>query len=460
MSFAAKLVEDRTLAEKCNPLFREAKYKEKLAKYLESIRPPVKAIQIGVGPSAVNVGGKVVMFRHDLTWHNPTPLALDIHDEMDDATIADRVKFVNDFKFTRIGADLTLDMIAVRCVSKSTEKFCRTVSRVLKLTTKPLILCSYNPEALEEALMAASASRPLIYAATKENWRQVGELALKYKCPVAVSSPGDLSSLKSLAKTLREGYEIDDMILDPGTGIEGDSFADTLNNFAALRRSAVEVGDSTVGYPLMGIPAAVWLSPDEDQNSTKIRESILSSLLMTTYADLLIVHSSDIWVLLAALVWRQSVYTDPRTPPSVKPGIYELGKPDEESPLLVTGNFALTYFLVKEDAGKMKEPSWLLVADSEATSIESAVAGRKFTVDKITDSIKETSVKDKVRHKSIIIPGYAARLSGELEDALKDWRVFVGPRDSSAIKDFIEKVWKKEIWSEELTKEALPVGRK
>ena len=460
MSFAAKLVEDRTLAEKCNPLFREAKYKEKLAKYLESIRPPVKAIQIGVGPSAVNVGGKVVMFRHDLTWHNPTPLALDIHDEMDDATIADRVKFVNDFKFTRIGADLTLDMIAVRCVSKSTEKFCRTVSRVLKLTTKPLILCSYNPEALEEALMAASASRPLIYAATKENWRQVGELALKYKCPVAVSSPGDLSSLKSLAKTLREGYEIDDMILDPGTGIEGDSFADTLNNFAALRRSAVEVGDSTVGYPLMGIPAAVWLSPDEDQNSTKIRESILSSLLMTTYADLLIVHSSDIWVLLAALVWRQSVYTDPRTPPSVKPGIYELGKPDEESPLLVTGNFALTYFLVKEDAGKMKEPSWLLVADSEATSIESAVAGRKFTVDKITDSMKESSVKDKVRHKSIIIPGYAARLSGELEDALKDWRVFVGPRDSSAIKDFIEKVWKKEIWSEELTKEALPVGRK
>ena len=35
MSFAAKLVEDRTLAEKCTPLYREAKYKEKLKKYLE-----------------------------------------------------------------------------------------------------------------------------------------------------------------------------------------------------------------------------------------------------------------------------------------------------------------------------------------------------------------------------------------------------------------------------------------
>jgi acetyl-CoA decarbonylase/synthase complex subunit gamma len=119
MSFAAKLVEDRTLAEKCTPLFRDIKYKDKLAKYLESIRPPVKAIQIGVGPNAVNIGGKVVMFRHDLTWHNPTPLALDVHDEMDEATITDRVKFVNDFKFTRIGADLTLDMVAVRCLKVS-----------------------------------------------------------------------------------------------------------------------------------------------------------------------------------------------------------------------------------------------------------------------------------------------------------------------------------------------------
>jgi acetyl-CoA decarbonylase/synthase complex subunit gamma len=460
MSFAAKLVEDRTLAEKCTPLFREAKYKEKLGKYLEAIRPPVKAIQIGVGHNAVNIGGKVVMFRHDLTWHNPTPLALDVHDEMDEATITDRVRFVNDFKFTRIGADLTLDMVAVRCVSKSPEEFCRTVSRVLKLTEKPLVLCSYSPEALEETLIAAGANRPLIYAATKENWKEVGELALKYKCPVAVSSPGDLVTLKSLAKTLREGYGIDDIVLDPGTGTQGDSFAETLNNFAALRRAAMEVGDATVGYPLLGIPAAVWLSPNEDENATKLRESILSSLLMTTYADLLVVHSSDIWVLLAPLVWRQSVYTDPRTPPSVKPGIYELGKPDEKAPLLVTGNFALTYFLVKEDAGKLKDPSWLLVADSEATSIESAVAGRKFTVDKVTDAINQSAVRQKVKHKSIIIPGHAARLSGELEDALKDWRIFVGPRDSSAIKDFIEKVWRKEVYGEELAKEVLPLDRK
>jgi acetyl-CoA decarbonylase/synthase complex subunit gamma len=460
MSFAAKLAEDRTLAQKCSPLFSDPKYKEKLENYLNVIRPPVKAIRIGVGDNAVNIGGKVVMFRHDLTWHNPTPLALDVHDQMDEAAITERVKFVNDFKFTRIGADLKLDMIAVRCVSKSPEAFCKTVSRVSKLTTKPLILCSYSPEALEEALLAVGTTRPLIYAATKENWKEVGELASKYKCPVVVSSPGDLSTLKSLAQTLRAGYGIDDIVLDPGTGTEGDSVAETLNNFAALRRAAVEVGDATVGYPLMGIPAAVWLSPNEDENATKLRESIISSLLMTMYADLLVVHSSDIWVLLSALVWRQSVYTDPRTPPSVKPGIYEVGTPDEKAPLLVTGNFALTYFIVKEDTGKLKEPSWLLVADSEATSIESAVAGRKFTVDKIVDAMKESAIREKVKHKSIIIPGYAARLSGELEDALKDWKVYIGPRDSSAVKDFIEKVWKKETYGEELPKQVLALDRK
>jgi acetyl-CoA decarbonylase/synthase complex subunit gamma len=174
---------------------------------------------------------------------------------------------------------------------------------------------------------------------------------------------------------------------------------------------------------------------------------------MTTYADLLVVHSSDVWVLLSALVWRQSVYTDPRTPPSVKPGIYEIGKPDENAPLLVTGNFALTYFIVKEDMGKAKEPLWLLVADSESTSIESAVAGRKFTVDKIVDAVNGSGAREKVKHKSIVIPGFAARLSGELEDALKDWKVLVGPRDSAAIKDYVEKVWRKEVYGEELPTE-------
>ena len=121
----------------------------------------------------------------------------------------------------------------------------------------------------------------------------------------------------------------------------------------------------------------------------------------------------------------------------------------------MTGNFALTYFIVKEDMGKVKEPLWLLVADSEATSIESAVAGRKFTVEKIVDAVNESGIRDKVSHRSIIIPGFAARMSGELEDALKDWKVFVGPRDSSAIKDYVEKVWKKETYGEGPPKEVL-----
>jgi len=449
MSFAAKLVEDRTLAEKCTPLYREAKYKAKLKKYLEVIRPPVKAVQVGVDEATVNVGGKVVLFRHDLTWHNPTPIALDIHDEMEEDALSEKVKFVDQFTFPRIGMDLKLDMVAVRCVSDSPDKFGKAVSKVSSLTTKPIILCSYNPEALEEALLVAGSKRPLLYAATEKNWKKVAELAIKYKCPVTVSAPGNLSVLKSLAKTLKEGYGIDDIVLDPGTYTEGDSVAETLSNFAALRRAAIENGDMDIGYPLMGIPAAVWLSHDKDENETKLRESIISSALMADYADLLILHSSDVWVFLSSIVWRQSVYTDPRTPPSVKTGLYEVGSPNENSPLMVTGNFALTYFLVKEDIGKMKEPAWLLVADSEATSIESAVAGRKFTTEKVVEAMKETTAAKKVKHKSVIIPGYAARLSGELEDALKDWKVFVGPRDCSAIKDFAEKIWMKEVQGKE-----------
>jgi len=445
MSFAAKLVEDRTIAEKCKPLFEDPKYKDKLQSYLAVIRPQVKAVKIGVGDHSITVGGKVVMYRHELTWHNPTPVAIDVHDEMDDSTLTGRVKFVDEFKFPRIGVDLTLDAVAVRCVSGSPDKFTKTVSRVSGLTAKPMILCSYDVDALEEALLIVGDRKPLVYAATEGNWRGVAELYSKFKCPAVVSAPGDLSMLKSLSRTLREGYGIDDIVLDPGTYTEVDTFAETLSMFSALRRAAVEKEDKDVGYPLLGIPATVWLSTGQDETSLKLREAITSTLLMARYADLLLLHSPDVWVILSSIVWRQSVYTDPRTPPSVKPGLYEVGKPAENSPLMITGNFALTYFIVREDVEKLKDGAWLLVADSEATSVQSAVAGRKFTTDKIVEVMKSTDVEKRVKHKTLIIPGYAARMSGELEDALKDWRVFVGPRDSSQIKDFTEKVWMREV---------------
>ncbi len=50
--------------------------------------------------------------------------------------------------------------------------------------------------------------------------------------------------------------------------------------------------------------------------------------------------------------------------------------------------------------------------------------------------VKSSAIATKVKHRALVIPGMAARFQGEMEDTTK-WDIFVGPRDSSAIPDFI-----------------------
>jgi len=154
----------------------------------------------------------------------------------------------------------------------------------------------------------------------------------------------------------------------------------------------------------------------------------------------------DPWVLLPILVCRQNVYTDPRVPLSVSPGLYEVKEPTDESPIFATCNSALTYFLVRNDI-ESAGGGWLICVDTGGISLQSSVAGRRFTADMVANTMKETNIIDKVKHKTIIIGGHAARISGELEDLLPGWRVYVGPRDSSAIPQFIKDVWSKEVKS-------------
>ena len=142
----------------------------------------------------------------------------------------------------------------------------------------------------------------------------------------------------------------------------------------------------------------------------------------------------------AAFTFRQNIYTDPRKPVAVEPGLKVIGAPGENSPVLFTTNFALTYYTVTSDIESAKVDTYLLVVDSEGTAVDCAVAGRKLTADKVADAIKEVGIEEKIKHKKLIIPGKAARLSGEIEE-LSGWQVLVGPSDSSGIPKFLKDKW-------------------
>jgi acetyl-CoA decarbonylase/synthase complex subunit gamma len=151
-------------------------------------------------------------------------------------------------------------------------------------------------------------------------------------------------------------------------------------------------------------------------------------------------HSLDGWVLLPQLIWRFNLYTDPRKPVSVESGIRTFGHPNKNSPVLITTNYALTFFTVESDIKTAGLDCYLIVVDTGGLSVESAVAGRYFSAESILSALKETEAENFVDHKTLIIPGLAARLSGETEEA-SGWKILVGPKDSSGLPQFIRERW-------------------
>jgi acetyl-CoA decarbonylase/synthase complex subunit gamma len=438
MAFATKIVNREINIEQCPPLLKKENEKA-YAKLKDLLKPAVKEVTVGVGDNAKKIGGKLVMYRHEFTYTNPTTIAIDVTDDMSEREVVSRVQYAENFSFEYIGNTLRLDMIAVRCTSEDADKFKAVVKKVSETTKLPMMLCTLNPAIAEAGLMAAPKSRPLLYAATQSNWKDMAELALMYDCPLVASAPNDLDTLVSLAKTLM-AYGVTDLVLDPGTFMN-EGLPDTINNFTMLRRAATKGGEELAGFPLMGVPMVAWLDgADTFEDVIKWREAYLASMLLVRYADVLVMHSTSGWSLLPITVLRQNVYTDPRKPVAVAPGLKVFGTPDENSPVMFTSNFALTYYTVASDIEGSKLNAYLIVVETEGSAIDSGVAGRKLTAERVADALKTSGVESKVKHRKLIIPGKASRISGEIEE-LTGWKVQVGPRDSSEIPKYLIEKW-------------------
>ncbi len=441
MAFATKLVNKEIRLGQCPPLLIE-KNKSAYLNLWKMLKPQVREVSIGTGDRTIKIGGKDVLYRHELTYVNPTAIALDVTDSMNEEELKERLKNIENFYFSYIGNDLKLDMVAIRSTSNNPQMFQSTVKIFADNSSLPAILCSFDPEIIRNGLVEIGKNRPLIYAATKDNWKEMADLAILYNCPLTVYAPNDLNLLKSLVRTLRE-YGLEDLVLDPGTFTD-DGLADTLNNFTMLRKAAIKENDELVGFPLLGVPLTVWIDHESAPEVAIWNETWLASMLIIRFADVLIMHSLDGWSQLPLTILRNNLYTDPRKPVAVKAGFKTFGEPNEQSPLLFTTNFALTYYTVAADIEAGGIDCYLMVVDTEGLSLESAVAGRKLTADKVNEALKEGNAEKLVKHKMLIIPGRAARISGEIEEA-SGWNVIVGPMDSSGIPKFVQVEWPKKL---------------
>ncbi len=413
LAFAMQLANKKASIDACPDVSDEAK------ELLESsAAPPIKLVKVGSGDREIEMGDEVVMHRHEKTFYHPVAYALMVDDDSPD--IESNVQAAGEMKFERVGQEMQLDMIAVRSKSDDPAKFSSAVSAVKGKTSVPLVLVSQNPAVMEEGLKACGSDRPLIHAATKDNFKKMAELAKANNCPLAVLEDSGLEELAELSKKVKEAG-VEDIVLDLGKKPLGKLFQE----LTLVRRLAIKKLFRPLGYPVIMFAGGEGAS-----------EGLEAAIGTVKYASIIVMKEADRAIMYPLLTLRQNIYTDPQKPIQVKPGIYELNGPAEDSPVLITTNFSLTYFTVAGDIETSKVPSYLLVADSEGLSVMTAFAADKFTADTATELIESCGISDKVNHKKIIIPGQVARMSGKLNEN-SGWEVVVGPRDSSGLPKYL-----------------------
>ncbi|MBA7674830.1 Corrinoid/iron-sulfur protein large subunit [subsurface metagenome] len=142
--------------------------------------------------------------------------------------------------------------------------------------------------------------------------------------------------------------------------------------------------------------------------------------------------------LVSLMTLRLNIFTDPQKPIQVDPKAYPVGEPDKKSPVFVTTNFSLTYFLVSGEIENSGISAWLVVPQCEGMSVLTAWAAGKFSGASIASAIKEMNFEDQVETREIVIPGYVSQISGELEENLPGWKVLVGPQEAADLESFIK----------------------
>jgi acetyl-CoA decarbonylase/synthase complex subunit gamma len=441
MAFAAGLIERTKKVEDCIPLVKEKKYAKKLDALKSIVSPELKMVFVGTGEKQLKVGGEDIMYRHQMTFFNKPPFAYDVTDNMDEAKLVERVKKISTWRKFYIGKWEQVEMIAVRSVTDDPAKFAACVKKVMENTDYPLILCSFNPKVLKAGLDVAAKSRPLIYAATKDNWKEVAQLAHDYNVPVTLSVPFDLDGLKSMAATFA-GMGLTDLVLDPGTAPNGKLLQQTLQNFISIRRAAVEEAQRDISYPVMALPINAWLTT-QDPVRAAYWESVLTAAFTIRGGAIMIKHSTEAHSMMPDMHLRFNIYTDPRKPVQVKPGIYKVGNPGAESPVFVTTNFALTYYTVESDIASNSIDAYIMSINTDGIGVQASVAGGQLTPTKIKDSFDESDFKwEGQKNPGLVLPGMAAKFSGELEDLFAGkTKIMVGPEDSGRISEWMKSFW-------------------
>jgi len=415
LAFAMQLAKKAVVIEKCPFISPEAKM------ILEAqAQPPIKPITLGNNASNFEIGNETVMFRHEEKFRNPAGLGFIIDDNLSDAEIKVRLEEINQLKFERVGQLLEVNLLALK-QNKDAQRFVEATKLVLDNTPLPLMLMSGDLASLKQAVEIAKDHKPLLYCATKDNFARIGAIAKEFQLPLVVVAP-DFDNLSELTKELN-GLGVNNLILDTGKK----SVTDKIWDLTQLRRQALKKSNRALGYPVLAIV----------DKTDPYEEAIEAAAYIAKYAGIVLIKGIAAWEIISILTLRQNIYTDPQKPLQIESKLYPIGGVNPDSPVLITTNFSLTYFTVLGEVEASKIPSYILSVDTQGMSVLTAWAAEKFNAECITKSLVDHGVKNLIKHKNLIIPGYVAVISGDLAEQ-SGFEIIVGPKEAAGIPAFLK----------------------
>lgn len=410
LAFAMALAAGKATLESCPYVTEEAK--EVLG---AASAPPVKLVKVGAGEKEVQLGDETVLFRHDKTFYHPTGIGFYVDDNA--ADLDAQIENIAGLQVERVGQHYSVNFIAVKNTSGDAATFAAAAEKAAAKLA--VILMSDSADAQTAALEKIAAEKPLVYAATADNYEAFVAVAQKYDVPLAVYAVG-LEALDDLVNKIH-GLGYKNLVLDPGNRETAQALAD----LTQIRRLAIKKQYRPFGYPSIAFTS----------EEAPLDEALQAGAYVAKYGSIVVMKNALKSTMVSVLSLRQNIFTDPQKPVAVEHKLYEVGAVNENSPLYITTNFSLSYYSVEGEVEASRIPSYIIPIDTDGTSVLTAWAAGKFGGEHIAAAMKSLGVEDKLSHRNVVIPGFVAVIAAKLKDE-SGWNVIVGPKEASGISSF------------------------
>ena len=416
MAFCMKVAQGAISIDKCPYFSDDAK-----AMLNEATAPAMKTITFGKDHK---LGGETVMFRHEKTLVNKNLYSVPVSTSMTEAEVDKKLADMAKVDYERIGERMYVETIFVRNEGTDAAAYAALAQKALA-TGRDLILECWDVECAKAALAAVKDSKPILDGATPANWEAMNEVAKENGVVLGVWAE-NISDLYDTVKKL-EAAGNKNLILD----VTGKTGKETLANAVLVRRTAIKDGDRSFGYPSI-------------VNLSKIcggdmhMETAYAAMFTEKYASIIVLDNMTYAQALPLYGLRQNIFTDPQKPMKVESKIYPLNGADENSPCALTVDFALTYFLVSGELERSNMPVNLIITDASGMSVLTAWAAGKFSSTSVKKTFADLDIENKIKNRTLIIPGKVAVMKGEIAEKLPGWNVVVGPTEAVQLPKYMK----------------------